>query len=194
MTGNIKFLAVIFAFILSGCSHQIQLNPEMKEFTESEQKIDKTVGYFITKEDIKKSVTTPGGGGDSVTYTPYKDTETVLYTVLMNKFSDVYKVDSLEDNNFIEENNIQYVFIPKLITDSSSDSALTWPPTNFTISLSCQAIESEGKVVWEKTIDVEGNAEFDEFKHDFSLSARRATEQAFVKLAEELENQTAFTE
>ncbi|WP_415225674.1 hypothetical protein [Psychromonas sp.] len=194
MTKNIKFLAVIFAFILSGCSHQIQLNPEMKEFTNSDIKIDKTVGYFIAKADIDKSVTTPGGGGDSVTYKPYKDTETVLYTVLINKFEDVYKIDSLEDKQFITENNIQYVFIPKLVTNSSSDSAFTWPPTNFTISLSCQAIENGKDVVWEKTIDVEGNAEFDEFKTDFSLSARRATEKAFVKLAEELENTAAFTQ
>ncbi|MCG6202131.1 hypothetical protein [Psychromonas antarctica] len=190
---DIKFLAIVFAFVLSGCSHQIQINPDMKEFTTSDQKIDKTVGYFIAKDDISKSVTTPGGGGDSVTYQPYKDTETVLYTVLMNKFSDVYKVDSLEDNNFIEKNNIRYIFIPKLVTNSSSGSAFTWPPTKFMISLTCQAIKSEGEVVWEKSIDVEGDAEFDEFKSDFSLAARRATEKAFIKLAQELDNQPIFT-
>jgi len=194
MITNVKFLAVIFAFILSGCSHQIQLNPEMKELTSSDLKINKSVGYFIAKGDIEKSVTTPGGGGDSVTYQPYKDTETVLYTVLLNKFSDVYKMDSLEDNQFIKANNIQYVFIPKLVTNSSSESAFTWPPTNFTISLSCQAIENGKDIVWEKTINVEGKAEFDEFKNDFSLAARRAAEKAFVTLAEELENTAAFTQ
>lgn len=194
MITNVKLLAVIFAFILSGCSHQIQLNPEMKEFTSSDLKINKSVGYFIAKDDISKSVTTPGGGGDSVTYQPYKDTETVLYTVLLNKFADVYKIDSLEDNKFIKAKNIQYIFIPKLVTNSSSESGFTWPPTNFTISLSCQAIEKGKNVVWEKTIDVEGKAEFDEFKNDFSLAARRAAEKAFVTLAKELENSTAFAQ
>lgn len=181
-----------FIFFLTGCSHNIQLNPEMTSFTKSEQPSPVKVGYYISKEDTKKSVTTPGGGGDSITYSPYKDTETVFYTVLANKFADVYKLSALDDQKFISDNDIQYIFIPQLETNSSSESLLTWPPTNFTISLLCKAIDSEGNTIWDKKIDVEGEAEFDEFKDDFSLAARRATEKALLELSHQLENEALF--
>lgn len=42
------------AFI-SGCAHQIQLNPNTSQFVESKNKIDVTVGYHISEADrVKK--------------------------------------------------------------------------------------------------------------------------------------------
>lgn len=191
---KITFRRLLLCTFLTGCSHNIQLNPETASFEASKQQNPAKVAYFISKEDTKKSVTTPGGGGDSVTYFPYKDTETILYTVLANKFSDVYKINALDDKKFISDNEIQYIFIPQLETNSSSESALTWPPTNFTISFICKAIDNEGNTVWNKKIDAEGVAEFDEFKEDFSLAARRATKKAFVTLSEELDSKTPFSQ
>jgi len=65
----------------------------------------------------------------------------------------------------------------------------TWPPTKFTIDLTVKALNANGDVVWQKQIIQTGQAEFDEFKSDFSLSARRATEQAFLQLAQDIEKE-----
>jgi len=116
-------IAVVLTMLLSGCAHQIQLHPNTKLFIESETKINNVVGYHISEQNRKKMVETPGGGGDKVTYAPYKDTESVLFTVLSNKFKDVYLVKSLEDESFIKENEIKFIFVPEIITHSSSSSA-----------------------------------------------------------------------
>lgn len=184
----IAAIVIVGTMLLSGCSHQIQLNPKTDGFKISEHKVNKTVGYYISDADRLKKVTTPGGGGDKVSYTPYKDVETALYTVLSNKFSQVYLVKSLDDKTFIKDNEIALVFLPSIETNSSSSSMLTWPPTKFTVNLSCKAIDADGNTVWEKVISSEGEAEFDEFKSDFSLAARRATEKLFIKFANELES------
>lgn len=178
---------ILVALLTSGCAHQIQINPKMESFTESEKRVDKVVGYHISDEDRKKLVKTPGGGGDDVTYTPYKDTESVLFTVLSNKFKDVYLVKSLDDSVFIKQNGITLIFIPEITTQSSSPSPFTWPPTKFTIDLTVKALDAKGDTVWQKQVSETGEAEFDEFKSDFSLSARRATEKAFQQLANEIE-------
>lgn len=183
------FLAIS---VLSGCSHQIQMNPNTDSFVESSNKINMIVGYHISDEDRAKKVTTPGGGGDKVTYSPYKDTESVLFTVLSNKFKDVYLVKSLDDDSFIKENEIKLIFIPQIITQSSSSSPFTWPPTKFVVDLTVKAIDSSGEVAWQKNIKKTGEAEFDEFKADFSLSARRATEQVFLQLAKDIENEVSL--
>ena len=104
---------------------QYKLNPNTDSFVSSDKIINTTVGYHISDEDRKKIVTTDGGGGDDVSYSPYKDTESILFTVLSNKFEDVYLVKNLDDNAFIKENEIKLIFIPEIITQSSSSSAFT---------------------------------------------------------------------
>lgn len=184
-----SFVIITAIAVLSGCAHPIKMNPNTDSFVSSGKQINASVGYHISDEDRKKIVTTPGGGGDKVTYSPYKDTETILFTVLLNKFKDVYLVKSLEDNSFIKENEIKLIFIPKIITQSSSSSAFTWPPTTFVIDLTVEALDSRGVVVWKKQIKKTGEAEFDEFKADSSLSARRAVEQAFLQLAKDIDQE-----
>ena len=187
MLNTIKISFIISVLLLTGCAHQIQLNPQMDKFAVSENKIDKVVGYHISTENIAKKVTTPGGGGDKISYFPYKETEAVLYTVLTNKFKDVYSVSDVNDKNFLKEKDIYLIFIPEIVTNSSSNSLFTWPPTSFTYSLTLKAINNENETFWEKRITAEGKAEYGEFKSDFSLSARRATEEVFLQLAEELD-------
>jgi len=183
-----KIMILIPALLfMSGCAHQIQLNPKMDQFTESSSKSEAVVGYYISTADKAKRVKTPGGGGDKVSYVPYKDTESVLYTVLNNKFKDVFPLTTLADDNFVTSNDIKLIFIPKISTNSKSSSMFTWPPTSFSVTLTVNALDATGKTVWSKTVESEGLAEFDEFKADFSLSARRATEAAFLKMAAELE-------
>ncbi len=185
------YLVIIALVLFSGCAHNIQLTPDLSKLrnAESNSTIDKNIAYYISAEDKIKEVTTPGGGGDKVTYKPYADSESALNTVLLRMFSKVYSMKFLEDEKYIKEKNINYIFIPKITTDSSSSSILSWPPTEFTISLSCKVVNVEGKTIWEKTLQSKGNAEFSEFKSDFSLAARRASESVFINLLEELEKE-----
>jgi hypothetical protein len=178
------------AVLATGCAHQIEINPDMANINQVENKSEKVVGYYIAEENKTKKVTTPGGGGDKITYQPYRDIESAFYTVLANKYKDVYSVKSLSESDFINEKGISLIFVPEIETNSSSDSLMTWPATDFTIKLTCKAMAANGELVWEKTVESAGHAEFDEFKSDFSLSARRASEQAINLLVEEFDKIT----
>jgi hypothetical protein len=186
----IQSIIVLLALLVTGCAHQIEINPDMANINQAENKSEKIVGYYISDENKKKKVTSPGGGGDKITYLPYSDLESAFYTALSSKYKDVYSVKSLDESDFINEKGISLIFVPEIETNSSSDSLMTWPATDFSIKLTCKAINANGELVWEKTVESAGHAEFDEFKSDFSLSARRASEQAINLLVEELNNIT----
>lgn len=193
MPNTLKALLISLTVLATGCAHQIQLTPDLAAVRGVEATaIDKNAGYYISAVDKAKEVITPGGGGDKVKYYPYKDTEAVLNTVLSKVFARVYSVPSLTDEAFIQEKGITYIFKPAIKTDSHSSSAFTWPPTSFTFELTCEVTDAAGNTVWTKTVSAEGNAEFDEFKSDFSLSARRATEKAYTMMLEEIINAGVF--
>lgn len=171
------------ALLAVGCAHQINITPPLNTLDGNNAvKINKTVGYYISPTDRAKEVETPGGGGDKVKYLPYPETEPALNKILTNLYANVVLVPSLDDKQFIASKQIAYIFVPSITTDSGSDSALTWPPTRFTVSLDTKAMGPNGNVVWQKKVKGEGKAEFSEFKHDFSLSARLASKQAFQNL------------
>ncbi len=189
-----KFLSIYSFIILTGCAHSIQVNPDLAKLRniESASASDKTVAYYISKENLAAEVITPGGGGDNVKYKPYADTQGALNTVLLKKFAKVYSVESLEDKAFIKEKGISYIFVPHLVTNSSSSSLVTWPPTEFTIKLECNALDENGNTVWGAIVNSTGNAKYSEFKKDFSLSARRASENAFTTFLQELDQSEIF--
>jgi hypothetical protein len=170
------------------------LTPDIEKLRQVEvsSTIDKNVAYYISVEDKEKEVTTPGGGGDKVTYKPYADSEAALNTILSKIFSRVYSVNSINDHEYIKKKKISFIFVPKIITNSSSSSLLTWPPTEFTINLTCQAFDENGSVIWEQTVDSKGSAEFSEFKSDFSLAARRASMEVFAALQSEISKEDTF--
>lgn len=188
-----RVIAVLALFITIGCAHQINITPPLNTLdVDGIGKIDKNVGYYISSVDLSKEVTTPGGGGDKVKYFPYKESEPALSKILSNIFSKVYPLTSIDDKQFISSNNISYIFIPKIETNSSSESAFTWPPTNFTVSLDCKALDRSGSVIWQKNVKGEGEASFSEFKHDFPLAAKRAVIKAFLMLQEEIIKSRVF--
>lgn len=169
--------------LLGGCAHQISMKPHADMMpTENTKKINKTVGYYISDENKKIKVETPGGGGDSVEYTPYKDIEFGLYKVLSNVYTDVHPMKAANNKSEIKTKNVSYVFVPQVKTNSSSNSAFTWPPTYFEVVLNVKAYDANGKKIWNKTVTGKGRAEYDEFKNDFQLSARRASAQCFKNL------------
>ena len=173
-------VAVMFA---SGCAHMINITPPANTISaEGITKIDKTVGYYISKEQRALLVTSKGGGGDKVTYHPYAELEPTLNQVLSNTYTKVVALAAINDKAELESKQIAYVFAPVITTTSSSSSALTWPPTNFTVTIACTAANGSGANVWNSTVTGSGEAVFADFKHDFSLAARRASKDAFNQL------------
>ena len=190
-----KLILTVFALIaLCGCARSIQVDPSLDDLRNVEgiTKIDKNVGYYISQEDREKEVTTPGGGGDKVKYLPYRDTEAALNTMLSKLFTKVYSIKDLTDSQFFSSKQISYIFKPSITTRSSSKSLVTWPPTHFEFELTCTAVDVDGNSIWQKTVNGVGNAEFKEFKKDFSLAARRASAKAVNDMLIEISNSTVF--
>lgn len=190
-TARVAVLAVALATV--GCAHKINMAPKLDALdAKNVARIEKTVGYYISPADLGKEVVTPGGGGDSVRYLPYQDTEPALKHVLSSQFAKVVPVPSLEDKQFIATNRIAYIFVPVIETDSASDAAYTWPPTRFRVTVDCRAIDPAGITVWQGKVTGQGYADFNEFRSEHSLSARRASEEAFIQLQREINAATAF--
>jgi len=189
----IKVIVGLSLIFTVGCARQMTITPPLNSFVaDGSSKIDKNVGYYISAEDLSKEVTTPGGGGDKVAYFSYRDCAPVLKKILSNIFAQVHRLASADDKQFISTNKIAYVFIPKIETNSSSKSLFTWPPTHFTVVLDCKATDSSGSVIWQKQINAQGEATFDEFNHDRPLAAKRAVKDAFLMLQKEIMQAEVF--
>lgn len=177
-----RFLfALLTVLALGGCAHPISMTPDLTSMTGTGQaKLDRKVGLAISDEDRRREVTTPGGGGDMVSYFPYRDLEVGMYMALSETFAGVSRVGGPADPKVAAE-GLGFVFVPRLLTTSSSASGLTWPPTDFNVILTCKVFDGAGKEVAELSARGQGHAEFDEFKKDYSLAARRASEDVVKK-------------
>jgi hypothetical protein len=109
-----------------------------------------------------------------------------LYKALSEVFTNVSKLDSPNDPAALASRGITLVITPTITTTSSSDSAFTWPPTQFTIEFDCKVVDAKGNSVTQVKASGQGKATFSEFKSDFSLSARRASEDALANLVKAL--------
>lgn len=178
----LAFAVVVFTVFVSGCAHPISLAGNVANLAGSgTAKIDKAVGLSISDEDRKREVISPGGGGDKVSYHPYQDLETGLYVALSESFARVTRVSSIADPK-VKAQGLNFIITPVIATTSSSPSLLTWPPTVFTVELVCRVTDGDGKPVTEVRAFAMGRAEFDEFKSDFSLAAKRAADDALRNL------------
>lgn len=178
--------ALFIAAIASGCAHPISLTGNTDALIGTgKTKLDHSVGLLISEEDRKREFVTPGGGGDKVSYMPYRDLETGIYIALSESFAKVVRVSGAQDPK-VKAEALRYIVAPQITTTSSSPSILTWPPTIFTIELICKVSDAEGRPVAEVRASGEGRAEFDEFKSDFSLAAKRASDDALGKLIKAL--------
>ena len=180
--------------ILSGCAHNITISGDSTELTKAAkpQQIDKVVGLVITDEQRARDVTTPGGGGDKVTYKPYRDLEFPIYLELSRTFKQVVKLNAAPDEATARSKGINYIIAPQITTDSSSPSIVTWPPTDFSVTLVCTVTDPTGKLVGEPQVQGNGHAEFDEFKHNLGLAAQRAAVDAVKKLPAAIQSVSAI--
>lgn len=178
-------IAALIAFIamLAGCAHPIAIQaektPERVEATLTQKK----VAYAMTEVDRNKQVITPGGGGDRVSYYPYRDLEKGMREALRSIYLDVVVVTSATDTNAVRESGALLVFTPEIITISSSPSPFTWPPTQFTTEIVCKVTDASGLEISRIRVIGTGNAEFTEFKSNFGLAANRAGTDATAQLS-----------
>jgi hypothetical protein len=179
---HIPALLVVVA-ALSGCAHAMLVTPEVERLAPSAtaSRIPVNVGLYISPENRGKQVTTPGGGGDKVSYHPYADMETGLYKVLGNVFQDVTILKSARDTDTLAKKSIVYVVQPEITTSSSSSGLFTWMATDFQVQLDCKITDAQGAAVTDVTVNGAGHAVFDELKSNFSLAGQRASTDALQK-------------
>lgn len=180
--------ALATAALLVGCAHPISIEATTLPEPQT-QRSDKKVAYVMTEADRQKQVITPGGGGDKVSYFPYKDFERALRAALRALYSDVSVIPSPSNPAVIKETGAAFVFVPQISTDSSSPSLFTWPPTRFSVSVSMDVLDAEGKPLTQLRATGEGAAEFGEFMRDFGLAGRRASGAAAEALVREIQAQ-----
>lgn len=178
-------LATALLALLTACAHPIGISPLETPVRNEAGLNPKKVAYVMTEADRAREVITPGGGGDKVSYFPYRDLEKSIRDALRSVYADVFVVKSASDREAIASFGVSYVFSPGITTSSSSPSPFTWPPTQFAIDLTCEVSDAEGKPVTSVKAQGKGTAEFAEFKSDFGLSGRRAAAQ----LSEQLKQQ-----
>jgi hypothetical protein len=181
--------ALLGVAVLAGCAHPITITPDVMAISGSGiTPIKKNAGYYMAPENKAKQFTTDGGGGDKVSHYPYRDLDTGIYKVLSNVFQNVSILKSATDVEAIRKDGITYVFVPEIVPSSLSDSLITWPPTSFTLLLTCTVYDASGKAIGKKAVVGNGAATFDEFKRDFGLAGRRASADALGKLQTLLSN------
>jgi len=134
------------------------------------------VGYVISSQDMNREVITPGGGGDKVSYFPYKDLDYSLSRSLERIFSGARRLEQISqvDNNL----DMHLVLEPKITTDSSSSSFMFWPPEIFTITLNCDAYDRMKNRIFTATGTGHGNATPQDWRADFGIAGKRAMEDA----------------
>ena len=196
MTGNIRkrsmfaplVLLLFLATFLGGCGakRQIVISPLETPARGDTSLSSKKVAYVMTEADRYMQVTSEGGGGDKVSYFPYRDLEKAIRDALRAVYADVFAIKASSDSNAIQENDISFVFSPKIYTASDSESMFTWPPTQFYIDLSCKVTDPMGKIVSRIKVEGRGAAEYSEFKEDFGLAGRRAASDLSEKLKKEI--------
>jgi hypothetical protein len=154
-----RLAAVAGIVWLSACSHPVKITPPALTLaSDPTVRIDRAVGYLITDQQRGMQVTSGGGGGDKISYTPYRDLESGLYQTLASVFSSVYVVPGAGADAFVADKHLIFVFVPEIATDSSSANILLWNPTDFSVRMHVVASDATGKPVWSRDFIGKGHA------------------------------------
>jgi len=166
---------VCFAAMISACAHPINITPSFSPHQSDKETFStKVAGYVMNDLDRGKETITSGGGGDKVSYFPYRDLESGIRGALRTLYKDVVVVGSSSDISAIKRDGIDIVFSAKIDTTSGSGSIFTWPPTDFSVELSSTVTDAQGNFLTSFRAKGVGAASFSEFKNDFGLAGKRA--------------------
>lgn len=188
MSKTIRTAVVVALLALLGaCAHPISITPDLAAIPTQKPTVDKNAVFVIATEDRDREVTTPGGGGDSIRYFPYRDMETGIFQVLSSIYAKVMLLRTSTDKSLLDASKASYIFLPTIATESSSKSALTWPPTDFAVTIKYKVQDPAGKAVYDNQVQGKGHAEYDEFKKEFRMAARLAVQDALKKFKAQVE-------
>ena len=187
--GMIRVAAALALLVLAGCAHPVTLRTDIKY--PQNDKLPQTVGYYISDAHRALEVTTKGGGGDMIKYSPYHDLEPALIETLSSVFSKVYSVPEQGRQAYIASHDITFVFEPIIQTQSDSHSAFFWPPSDFEITLHVTAVDAQGKSIWSGDFTGHGHVEKNRSLTDVP-PANLAAQEAFGKLRKALLEAPAF--
>ena len=177
--------AVVSVLLVAGCAHPIDVAPNLAELDRSSittPRIPANVGYYIPLTASSTEITTPGGGGDNIRYFPYRDIEVGFQRILSNVFASAVRLASVNDPSDVSRNGIEYVIIPDLVTTSGGSGFFTWPPTSFTVDLTSNIRDKEGKMITSLRVVGTGSAETSERLSEHGIAGRRAMEDALLKM------------
>jgi len=166
------------ALLLSACAHPINITPTLTPQRSDQEAFSiKVAGYVMTDLDRGKETISSGGGGDKVSYFPYRDLESGIRGALRSLYKDVIVVSSSSDITAIKRDGIDIVYVATIDTSSSSSSIFTWPPTEFTVELLSTVTDAQGVYLASLRAKGQGTASFSEFKEDFGLAGKRAAKE-----------------
>lgn len=193
---SIRLLANLFAVgvacTLAACAHPVRISPQLDMARDASRLVDARVGYRITEAQRKQEVMTPGGGGDRVSYFPYRDLEPGFYQTLASVFSMVFVVPESDIDAFVRDKQLRFVFTPSIRTSSSSSNILFWNPTDFTVSLAVTAFDAAGNQVWTRSFTGTGKAPAGGSVVE-TPSAQAAASEAFQQLRQALIESAEFS-
>jgi hypothetical protein len=178
--------ALAIVAVLAGCAHPINVGTDTSPPRVETTLIQKKVAYSMTDAQRAMQAITPGGGGDRISYYPYRDLEKSIRDALRAVYQDVVVVKSATDASAVQASGASFVFTPEIKTDSGSPSPFTWPPTHFTTEVACVVTDPAGAEVTRVKASGRGEAEFSEFKGEFGLSAKRAATKMSAQLSSEI--------
>lgn len=182
----IKLVFVILALLnLAGCAHPLVISPDITKIerdVDNQPRIKKNVGYFIDDKAKNHEIISPGGGGDSISYLPYRDIETAFDKMLSNVFEHVTKLNTPADADSIKKDEISLVITPVIVTNSSGDGYFTWPPTRFSVDLTSKIRDASGKLIADTRVVGEGQAVYADFFQNKGVAGIRAMEDALQKM------------
>ena len=166
--------------------HDISVAPELSKITKKRPvTIDRSVAYYIPDERYGSHVTTPGGNNDMLSYYPYRESEAALKKVLENVFTEVHRIDSLDDEK-IRKNRIRFIFVPQIETMSYSNSNVDWEPTKFSFILKVAFLANDRKPLYESYAHGKGNANFGRYRDNPAYAVEIASRSAFLQFQDEI--------
>jgi hypothetical protein len=180
-----KILSFLSMLVISGCAHNIKISPEQTPAS-TQPKSKTVVAYYVSAADKSLKSTTPGGGGDKVSYQLAKDMEYGFFNVLNGAYETVKVLEASHDVEKMKTDGIALTFEPKFTSTSSGSSMMIWPADKFSITVQCKAYNNVGTVILDKAFTGQGTATSKELMGNFALAANKAAADVLDQIKKEI--------
>lgn len=178
--------AVAAVAALAGCASPASTGTNASGAPTQGPLIQKKVAYVMSAGDSGRQVYAPGTSGDVAS----RQLEQSGLDALRAVYTDVVVVPSAKDSAGIQAAGISYVFTPQIKADFSAPSPFAKPLTVFNTEVVCIVTNPAGSELTRVKANGAGKAEFDEFRYDPGLAARRASSDLSAKLSDEIRKNT----